>query len=219
MSTKIICIVGRSGSGKTGVAQALVNRGEHVVCSNTTRAPRIGERNGQAPYYHFVDINSYTKAVTDTGLVFSGNLSRGDDIILADTVYGNNTYWTTISDVLAHTGKQSFYIIDPIGVRSLFSLQQQIKSAIQKFNYSREEAPLLHKFSSAAIHLVYLKGCSEIQKTVIGPSRIARDKEQDLGWDLCEIFAQLRLDNTTQYMPELLPAVFKSFAELLSTEF
>jgi len=49
----MICIVGKSGSGKSELCNALTNKGYNKVITYTTRPPRDGEVDGID--YHFVD--------------------------------------------------------------------------------------------------------------------------------------------------------------------
>lgn len=53
----IYIIMGPSGSGKTEVGEYLKSIGIKELVSHTTRAPRTGEKDGEA--YHFVDEQSF----------------------------------------------------------------------------------------------------------------------------------------------------------------
>lgn len=59
----MICIVGKSGSGKSELCNALTNKGYNKVITYTTRPPRDGEVDGVD--YHFVDDEYFTEHKND----------------------------------------------------------------------------------------------------------------------------------------------------------
>lgn len=88
-------IIGRTGSGKTHLANLLERRGLSRVKSRTTRAPRSENEDG----YIFVSEDD-AAACTDR---------------ITDTVINGATYYTTPDDLV----EKDFYVIDPIGAKKL----------------------------------------------------------------------------------------------------
>lgn len=79
MKKKILCIIGRSGSGKTTVERLLCENFPtryHRVVSYTTRPMRLGERQGREHWF----------VLPDRGPAFDG--------MIAYTRYGDYEYWT-----------------------------------------------------------------------------------------------------------------------------
>lgn len=96
MNNKIVLLVGRSGSGKTTVANILRDRyGRSILQSYTTRLPRFEGEDGHI----FVTFEDWEK-------VF-----RSHDIV-AYTEFDGNYYWATTAQV----EENDIYIIDPDGV-------------------------------------------------------------------------------------------------------
>lgn len=94
-------IIGRTGSGKTHLADLLTEKGLQKVRSRTTRAPRFeGE-----PDYIFV-----TESEADA-----------EEHRLTETIIDGARYYTTPSDL---SGKD-FYVIDPIGAKLLAKTMPQ----------------------------------------------------------------------------------------------
>ena len=77
MSVRIICIMGRSGSGKSSIRDSLSRMGYYRLISYTTRGPEDGEVHGRD--YHFVNKNE-----------FIGLLHK--DIIMEWTEYNGSFY-------------------------------------------------------------------------------------------------------------------------------
>ncbi len=67
----IYIIMGPSGSGKTEVGEHLKSIGMKELVSHTTRAPRSGEKNGEA--YHFVDEERFMQVDKVEESVYAGN--------------------------------------------------------------------------------------------------------------------------------------------------
>ena len=99
----LLCIMGRTSSGKDTLARALRDRlGAKVVISNTTRQRRVNE--GETHY--FVTKEDY-KGAKDAGN------------IAAFTEIEGNYYWTTVDQVM----ENDVYVIDPKGVKTLEDLK------------------------------------------------------------------------------------------------
>ena len=95
MKTKVLCIIGQSGSGKDTLASMLLSGGSHhIVVSNTTRPIREGEVNGRE--HNFLQ---------------ECNMTRRTKV--AYTIYGGYQYWTLKSDF--KEDKINIYIIDERG--------------------------------------------------------------------------------------------------------
>ena len=96
----IICIIGKSGSGKDTVARLLQEWYGYVpVCSYTTRPIRENETDG---------IEHYFISQEEAEIMMGG---RPDDIV-AQTVINNNIYFAMIENLL----EADIYVIDPKGV-------------------------------------------------------------------------------------------------------
>lgn len=95
MKTKILCIIGKSGSGKDTFANFLqAESNHHLVVSNTTRPIRGCEVNGRE--HNFM---TQCNATCKTKVAY--------------TVYGGYEYWTVKSDFLQD--RINLYIIDEQG--------------------------------------------------------------------------------------------------------
>lgn len=98
----LICIMGESSCGKDSLVSRLCERTGHTaICSYTTR-PR---RDGEGDTHIFVDDTVYEEMMLENK-------------IAAFTEISGYKYWTTTDQLY----QNSYYIIDPIGVRVLKSL-------------------------------------------------------------------------------------------------
>ena len=88
-------IIGRTGSGKTHLANLLERHGLSRVKSRTTRAPRSKSEDG------YIFVNEDDAAACQNRIT--------------DTVINGATYYTTPDDL----GEKDFYVIDPIGAKKL----------------------------------------------------------------------------------------------------
>lgn len=108
--TKIINLIGASGSGKTTIAYKL--KDVNVIESYTTRPKRHTEEKGHI----FID------KATDEGNVLQCN-TKGYTIdfhkndIIAHRKYGDNDYWATKQQVKYN--KVNVYVVDPEGARQV----------------------------------------------------------------------------------------------------
>lgn len=105
MKTKILCIIGRSGSGKTTIEQMLRHYDPHTyhrIVSHTTRPMREGERQGREHWF-----------VTEKAMPTRSGM-------IAYTRYGNADYWTDRSSIVP--GFINTYVIDTDGFRYLRDL-------------------------------------------------------------------------------------------------
>ena len=120
-----------------------------MVSSRTTRPARDGEINGEPPYHKFLSIDDYIKDVVTNGKVAIGDLSRGDDIILADTQFGEYTYWALASDIFKHDRSVIGYIIDPKGVAALNKAIHYAGELRTRYGFKVRQAPLLWQVANA----------------------------------------------------------------------
>ena len=98
----LFCVMGESSSGKDSLVSKLCERTRHTaICSYTTR-PR---RDGEGDTHIFVD-----------DVVYEEMLAEGK--IAAFTEISGFKYWTTTDQLYSN----SYYIIDPAGVKFLKSL-------------------------------------------------------------------------------------------------
>ena len=98
----LICIMGESSCGKDSLVSKLCEKTGHAaICSYTTR-PR---RDGEGDTHIFVDDNAY-------------EYMRNEGVIAAFTEISGFKYWTTIDQLY----ENSYYIIDPIGLKTLKAL-------------------------------------------------------------------------------------------------
>lgn len=94
-------IVGRSGSGKTYLAEALAKHyNGKILESYTTRPKREPNEKGHI----FVDKEAYLKA-------------KAENIIIAETLFADNYYWATTEQI----NDTDFYVIDPKGVEDVLN--------------------------------------------------------------------------------------------------
>lgn len=100
----IIAIVGKSGSGKTHIAEYIKSKHNiPTLVSYTTRPMRAGETNGKEHW--FVDESKMLQK----------------DEMLAYTKFGGFHYWTEISQIDGCAGDYITYVIDEIGLVGLAS--------------------------------------------------------------------------------------------------
>lgn len=103
MNKKLFCIIGPSGSGKsTYVAYAKKATGYGEIISTTTRAPRIGEVNGED--YHFVNREEFEKIEMIEVDEYSGNLYGTAQKDLNNAYCQSNCAFM----VITYEGAQSF---------------------------------------------------------------------------------------------------------------
>lgn len=101
-----IVLIGRQGSGKSTLSNALVSCGYAKVQSYTTRPPRKGELFSTYPDYHFVSDQQFDKMLPGLSAVRT-----------YETVYGNWRYGINIDDINAPYDTVS--ILDPDGYLEL----------------------------------------------------------------------------------------------------
>ena len=198
MSKTVLCIVGKSGSDKTSLALHLRNY-IPIVSSRTTRPARDGEINGEPPCHKFLSTDDYIKDVVTNGKVAIGDLIRGDDIILADTQFGEHTYWALASDIFKYDQGVVGYIIDPIGVAALNKAIHLAGELIIRYGFKRQQAPLLWQVANAKVKVLYVDAVEKVIE-LTPKSRRDRDESQKLGWELCDTLASFRF--TTPYIED-----------------
>lgn len=119
-SRELLCLVGRSGSGKSVLARELVGTGRFTeTVSATTRLPRPGERHGS--HYHFVSESQFARWAA-CGL------------FLEQASFGGALYGTPareISDILS-TGKIPVLVVEPQGAASVraWCSKQEMRCAV-----------------------------------------------------------------------------------------
>lgn len=98
----LFCIMGESSCGKDSLISKLCEKTGHTaICSYTTR-PR---RDGEGDTHIFVDDVAY-------------EIMRSEGVVAAFTEISGFKYWTTIDQLYTN----SYYIIDPMGIKTLESL-------------------------------------------------------------------------------------------------
>lgn len=189
-NTHVVCIVGEACSGKTHIARIINKSGKRIVVSRTTRSCRynIGERPGEQLSYHYLKKED-----------FHSDKEKG--IVIANTVYGDNYYWTVIEDVVV--GGTIYYIIDPAGVKAMREL-------VEKYNSTHEDSISMTVVSVYACRSVRLaRALRDFKNHEEAEARIARDDEY------MEMFAETRkeadivIDNNGDDQNLLEQAVFE----------
>ena len=126
---KIILLVGGSGTGKDLVANIMHN--EHTIrkiVSYTTRPIRDGEMNGREHYFlPKISNNHYKETVED---------------IFAYTLYGENEYFTTVSQIneMLTLNDEVIYIIDEAGVEHIKESGNSLNLDVVLINITRDVA-------------------------------------------------------------------------------
>lgn len=119
-SRALLCLVGRSGSGKSVLARELVGTGRFTeTVSATTRLPRPGERHGS--HYHFISESQFARWAA-CGL------------FLEHASFGGALYGTPareISDILS-AGKVPVLVVEPQGAASVraWCSRQEMRCAV-----------------------------------------------------------------------------------------
>ena len=112
MAKTIICIVGRTASGKDTFAGMLKEHGLKPVISHTTRPIRTTETNGVE--HHFISEEEAAEILKDK------------DNIAAYTEINGYKYFTTIKSLM----DADLYVIDPKGIEYLKARHPEIKLKI-----------------------------------------------------------------------------------------
>ena len=112
MSKTIICIVGRTASGKDTFAGMLKERGLRLVVSHTTRPIRATETNGVQHY--FISEEEAAEILKDK------------DNIAAYTEINGYKYFTTVKSLM----DADLYVIDPKGIECLKARHPEINLKI-----------------------------------------------------------------------------------------
>ena len=117
METKVINLVGASGSGKTSIARELEKQGHNVIQSYTTRAARHEGEWG----------HTFIKGkLSDNGkdiISGSGIFSRSNMIAYFNSYNSGNHYFAT-DDQVVRT-KTNIYIVDPEGAKMVHEFYEQ----------------------------------------------------------------------------------------------
>lgn len=107
----MLCICGKSGSGKTTIVNELTKRGWTKVIQYTTRPPRKGEVNGID--YNFISTNDFLRKIEEGFFV---------EWQMYDTIFGKWYYGSTKEDYL---GDRRIAILSP---RSLLEVKKNMPS-------------------------------------------------------------------------------------------
>lgn len=167
---KIIVLVGASGSGKTTVANKLIESyGYKKVVTTTTRAPRPGEVNGID--YHFVSKEEFANKLNNHGFVeftnYAGKMyGTGNDEIDA-VITGKDPAVIVMDEVGATFMKSTYgeYVLIAHIRRERYDV---IMSILERDIPNEEKAKRINNLDAedmAASHL-YLYDVSEINKDV-----------------------------------------------------
>jgi guanylate kinase len=102
MNKVVLTLTGPSCSGKSTIEKRLYQRGMHKTISTTTRAPRAGERDGDA--YYFVGTTQFMRMIAEGELVEHVN-------------FGGNYYGLTKAEFEAgfKAGKAVVAVVEPNG--------------------------------------------------------------------------------------------------------
>ncbi|GCD12882.1 AAA family ATPase [Clostridium tagluense] len=100
---KLICIIGKSGVGKSTIEKEVENQGLKRVISYSTRSPREGEVNGDTYWF-----------VSDT--LFNVYLKQGQFSEMS--IYNNWRYGTNKNDIKLEEGNH-VEVVNPDGYRQL----------------------------------------------------------------------------------------------------
>lgn len=127
---RIICLIGRSGSGKTTVAKILEKEYDfNIIHSYTTREPREPNEWGHT----FIPM----KRVTNHPYSIGGVMQETGEVV-AETYFNNNWYWATKEQ---YRGKgDSIYVIDPRGVEHLRNSNTEAEIMAIYLQVDRQEA-------------------------------------------------------------------------------
>lgn len=115
--TKVICLVGASGSGKTTIAKELEKTGYNIIQSYTTRKPRYKDEWGHI----FIEEWTPVPGIGNPGAfeILDINQSKvyyKSDMIGYKELYGD-IYFATDKQVIR--GKSNIYIVDPDGAEQV----------------------------------------------------------------------------------------------------
>ncbi len=102
----ILCLIGKSATGKDSVKKELINLGMDSVVTTTTRPMRDGEI--QDVTYHFVDKSQFCRFKEQ------GFFAETDSY---NTVHGTWYYGTQYKDLKDHENK--VIILNPTGIKSI----------------------------------------------------------------------------------------------------
>lgn len=147
MTDTIVCLVGKSGSGKTEIARQLESNGYNVIQSYTTRPERYPNEWG----HKFSTKDRYDRV-----------RNQLPEQIIAEVYYNNNYYWAE-----SHQYKgfgTSIYVIDPVGLKNMKTRDLKDTNIISIYLFCSE---------STRINRMRSRGDSE-DKIV---SRIKNDRE------------------------------------------
>ncbi|NJD09684.1 MAG: guanylate kinase [Gemmatimonadetes bacterium] len=131
-----IVIAAPSGAGKTSLAQELVRRHDDVVfsISATTRAPRLGERDGID--YFFIDETEFTRLI------------EADELVEWATVHGCR-YGTLRREVAAAFALGRTVVLD-IDVQGARQVRQRMPEAVLAFVLPPSGAELIRRLEGRA---------------------------------------------------------------------
>ena len=110
MNKPLICIIGKSGSGKNYIANRLAKRGYSSVKSYTTRAIRLNDE---------LDKDTHIFITPD-------RVEDYKDDIICSTTFNNNFYFATRKQL----NENDIYILDAEGLKQLFRSDYKDKDII-----------------------------------------------------------------------------------------
>lgn len=119
--------------------------------------------------------------------------------MVADTSFGESTYWATASDLFKDEDSLIGYIIDPIGVANLLKVHDFCAEKLLKNGWNSRQAPYLHAMALSSIWVLYVDAVDAIREQV-SIERRERDAVQEHLWRLCYGFALERI--TTPYIAD-----------------
>lgn len=141
MKTKVICLVGASGTGKTYIAKQLADiENVNIIYSYITRPPRYEDEWGHTfiSSVHPIRMDSDI-GYLEHGLMFMDRTYKSDMIAYFNSYNSRHHYFATDEQVIR--GKTNIYVVDPEGaemVKEYYKKHNKQELAKQGMKYHKE---------------------------------------------------------------------------------